>query len=160
MIKDPGYRLNVGVIVVNHKGKLLLCKRKQSNNWQFPQGGIDSGEEPKSAAYRELYEEVGINKDSVKTLAISKDWHKYNLPEASIQKSFFRNKFVGQKQKWFMFELIQEVEIDFTKDLNPEFDDYVWSSYWHPLQAIIGFKKEVYRDVLLEFCDPYIKRFV
>ena len=79
MIKDPGYRLNVGVIVVNHKGKLLLCKRKQSNNWQFPQGGIDSGEEPESAAYRELYEEVGINKDSVKTLAISKDWHKYNL---------------------------------------------------------------------------------
>ena len=48
----------------------------------------------------------------------------------------------------------------YLKDLNPEFDDYVWSSYWHPLQAIIGFKKEVYRDVLLEFCDPYIKRFV
>ena len=45
MIKEPGYRLNVGLIVINHKGKLLLCKRKNSNNWQFPQGGIDHNEE-------------------------------------------------------------------------------------------------------------------
>ena len=38
---DKGYRSNVGIIVANKHGKLLLCKRKGMNSWQFPQGGID-----------------------------------------------------------------------------------------------------------------------
>ena len=60
MILEPEYRLNVGLIIINDKGKLLLCKRKGTNNWQFPQGGIDEGETPLEAAKRELYEETGI----------------------------------------------------------------------------------------------------
>ena len=66
MINEPGYRLNVGLIVINDKGKLLLCKRKNINSWQFPQGGIDFGESPLKAARRELYEEVGIKKERCK----------------------------------------------------------------------------------------------
>ena len=62
MINEPGYRLNVGIIVINDNGKLLLCKRKKIDSWQFPQGGIDFGESPLKAAKRELYEEVGIKK--------------------------------------------------------------------------------------------------
>ena len=158
MIKEPRYRLNVGLIVVNHKGKLLLCKRKDSDNWQFPQGGIDLGEKAEETALRELYEEVGIRSSNVKKIATSESWYKYDLPEESIQKYFFKNKFKGQKQKWFMFELLNEVSIDFTNDANPEFDDYKWTSYWYPLHAIVEFKKDVYRSVLKEFCMPYIER--
>ena len=44
-IKEKGYRLNVGIIVANSDGKLLYCKRKNSMNWQFPQGGIDKNED-------------------------------------------------------------------------------------------------------------------
>ena len=55
-----GYRPNVGIIIANTKGKLLYCKRRRSNNWQFPQGGIDRNETPEQAAFRELFEEVGI----------------------------------------------------------------------------------------------------
>jgi len=76
MINEPGYRLNVGLIVINHKGKLLLCKRKNSNNWQFPQGGIDHNEKPRDAAIRELYEEVGIKSNEIKEIAISDKWYK------------------------------------------------------------------------------------
>jgi len=86
MTKELGYRLNVGLIVVNDKGKLLLCKRKDSENWQFPQGGIDLGEKPEAAALRELYEEVGIDRSDVREIASSEGWYKYDLPEASIQK--------------------------------------------------------------------------
>ena len=67
--------------------------------------------------------------------------------------------FKGQKQKWFMFELLQETEINFTIDKNQEFDDYMWCSYWYPLTAIVDFKKDVYRSVLNEFSPAYIKRF-
>ena len=43
-MQENEYRLNVGVIVANKHGNLLLCKRKGMNSWQFPQGGIDFGE--------------------------------------------------------------------------------------------------------------------
>ena len=49
-MKEEGYRLNVGIIVANSEGKLLLCKRKGMNSWQFPQGGIDKNEDPLKAA--------------------------------------------------------------------------------------------------------------
>ena len=51
-MKEPGYRLNVGLIIANENGELLLCKRKKMNSWQFPQGGIDFGESPIKAAKR------------------------------------------------------------------------------------------------------------
>ena len=159
MIKESEYRLNVGLIIINNKGKLLLCKRKKSNNWQFPQGGIDTGEKSEDAALRELYEEVGIKEKSIKKIYVSKTSYKYDVPEAKKFRNFLQDNFRGQKQKWFMFELIEDVKIDFTNDPNPEFDDYMWSSYWYPLYSIVDFKKEVYRSVLKEFCQPYVERF-
>lgn len=159
MIKESEYRLNVGLIIINNKGKLLLCKRKKSNNWQFPQGGIDAGEKSEDAALRELYEEVGIKEKSIKKIYVSKTSYKYDVPEAKKFRNFLQDNFRGQKQKWFMFELIEDVKINFTNDPNPEFDDYMWSSYWYPLYSIVDFKKEVYRSVLKEFCQPYVERF-
>ena len=44
-MKEEGYRLNVGIVVANCEGKLLLCKRRRINSWQFPQGGIDKNED-------------------------------------------------------------------------------------------------------------------
>jgi putative (di)nucleoside polyphosphate hydrolase len=34
-------------------------QRTQGKAWQMPQGGIDEGEEPSTAAFRELKEEIG-----------------------------------------------------------------------------------------------------
>ena len=65
-MNDSGYRLNVGLIVANKQGKVLLCKRKGVNSWQFPQGGIDYAENSLKAAKRELLEEVGIRSKSIK----------------------------------------------------------------------------------------------
>jgi len=61
-MNDKSYRKNVGLIVLNKKNQLLVCRRKGKQTWQFPQGGIDAGESAMKAAYRELYEEVGIKK--------------------------------------------------------------------------------------------------
>ena len=57
-MKEEGYRLNVGIIVANNEGKLLLCKRRGINSWQFPQGGIDNSEDPLNAAKRELLKKL------------------------------------------------------------------------------------------------------
>ncbi len=62
MKPEKSYRPNVGLILFNRKGEVLVGERLGvPDSWQFPQGGIDEGEDPQSAALRELYEEVGIN---------------------------------------------------------------------------------------------------
>ena len=154
-IKEKGYRLNVGIIVANSEGKLLYCKRKKSNNWQFPQGGIDRNEDPFLAALRELYEEVGIQKDKVKLIKESENWYKYDLPGKYKKNNFLWNDFKGQKQKWFLFKLIEEVMIDLNNENNPEFDEFDWVDYWKPLDEIVEFKREIYKKVLSELESAY-----
>ena len=81
MIDSEGFRANVGIIITNQRGQLLWAKRYAQNAWQFPQGGLDEGETPKQAMYRELYEEVGLKPDDVKILKQSDEWYRYRLPE-------------------------------------------------------------------------------
>ena len=68
---DPaklGYRLNVGIMVLNREGRIWVGSRHDAPTdpegpgrwWQMPQGGIDEGEDPAKAALRELWEETGI----------------------------------------------------------------------------------------------------
>ena len=63
------------------KGKSCCVEEKKSNSWQFPQGGIDQGETPKRAAYRELYEEVNIKKNEIKFIGSTNFWATYELPD-------------------------------------------------------------------------------
>ncbi|MBT6794272.1 MAG: NUDIX domain-containing protein, partial [Methylococcales bacterium] len=60
MIDSNGYRPNVGIVICNDDGKLFWAKRMGADAWQFPQGGIKFYEDPETAMYRELKEEVGL----------------------------------------------------------------------------------------------------
>jgi putative (di)nucleoside polyphosphate hydrolase len=160
MNEESNYRLNVGLIIVNTYGKVLICKRKNSNQWQFPQGGIDEGESPIEAAKREIFEEVGIKPSKIKVLGKIKDWVKYEIPKELAKKSFKKKGIVGQKQKWFIFKVKSEACISFVNDPDNEFDDFAWVSYWHPIALIVSFKKEVYRNVLAELLPIYFNEFL
>ncbi len=159
MNEESNYRLNVGLIIVNNYGKVLICKRKNSNQWQFPQGGIDKGESPIEAAKREIFEEVGIKPSKIKVLGKIKDWVKYEIPKELAKKSFKKKGIVGQKQKWFIFKIKTEACISFVNDPDNEFDDFAWVSYWRPIALIVSFKKEVYRNVLAELLPIYFNEF-
>jgi len=159
MNEESNYRLNVGLIIVNNYGKVLICKRKNSNQWQFPQGGIDKGESPIEAAKREIFEEVGIKPSKIKVLGKIKDWVKYEIPKELAKKSFKNKGIVGQKQKWFIFKIKSEACISFVNDPDNEFDDFAWVSYWRPIALIVSFKKEVYRNVLAELLPIYFNEF-
>ena len=160
MNEESNYRLNVGLIIVNNYGKVLICKRKNSNQWQFPQGGIYKGESPIEAAKREIFEEVGIKPSKIKVLGKIKDWVKYEIPKELAKKSFKKKGIVGQKQKWFIFKIKSEACITFVNDPDNEFDDFAWVSYWRPIALIISFKKEVYRNVLAELLPIYFNEFL
>jgi putative (di)nucleoside polyphosphate hydrolase len=155
VIDSQGFRSNVGIIVANDHGQLLWARRVGGRDaWQFPQGGIDHGESPEQALYRELEEEVGLASDAVEVLASTRDWLRYRLP-----KRFIRNgqepPCIGQKQKWFLLRLVADdarVKLDLNQ--KPEFDYWQWVSYWYPLSQVVSFKREVYRRAMKELAQP------
>jgi 8-oxo-dGTP pyrophosphatase MutT (NUDIX family) len=96
------YRKNVGIVVYDQSGNVLLCERTDHpGSWQFPQGGINAGEEPLEAAYRELYEETGIPKSSVISSFINPALLSYDFPEYVVPFSGY----AGQIQQWYFFRV-------------------------------------------------------
>jgi putative (di)nucleoside polyphosphate hydrolase len=146
------YRSNVGIMMVNKTGYIFVGQRLDNNQnaWQMPQGGIDAGEDPETAAYRELLEETGVNQQNVRFLASSSRWLSYDLPEDLIP-TLWNGKFRGQKQKWFLFKFLgKDGDINIATE-HPEFSKWKWISKENLLEEIVPFKKSVYEDVLKEF---------
>ena len=150
-----GYRLNVAMIVLNKENKSLFCKRRNTDNWQFPQGGVDEDETIESAMFRELNEEVGLNEENVEIKAVSQNLIYYDIPK-KIRSRVLGGKFKGQAQKYFLLKLISG-EIDLKKENIPEFDKYTWVPFWYPLNQVVDFKKEAYRNALIEFKNQISK---
>lgn len=146
------YRSNVGIMMVNEKGFVFVGQRLDNNQnaWQMPQGGIDAGEDPETAAYRELLEETGVKKQDVRFVASSSKWLSYDLPEDLIP-ILWNGKFRGQKQKWFLFNFLgEDGDINIATE-HPEFSKWKWISKENLLKEIVPFKKSVYENVLKEF---------
>ena len=147
---NEGYRPNVAMVVINSMNKVLICRRKNTRTWQFPQGGIDNGEDIKKAMYRELSEEVGLSKDDVNLVGESEGTITYEIPK-TIRSKVLGGKFKGQEQKWFLLKLKKDnSEIKLDNEAFPEFDKYEWVSFWQPLNRIVDFKREAYREALSE----------
>lgn len=152
------YRPNVGIMLINQAGQIFAGFRTGSTDfhgWQMPQGGIDEKEDPLTAARRELFEETGVQ--SVSFIAESAHWYTYDFPEwVALEK---RQKWAGQKQKWFLFFYTgSDIEKDFNTRRDDEFDSFQWVGADFLLEHIVDFKKEVYRQVLQEFI-PFIQNF-
>lgn len=150
MIDEDGYRLNIGIILCNAENKLFWARRTGQDGWQFPQGGMKEGEKPDEAMYRELHEEVGLERHHVKIITRTGDWFRYDLPERFIRYNSFP-LCIGQKQIWYLLRFIgDESDIRFDCSDTPEFDDFRWVEYWEPAFDVVYFKRSVYMQALTE----------
>lgn len=157
MIDSEGYRANVGIILTNGNGQVLWARRLGQNAWQFPQGGIRRDETPEQAVYRELNEEVGLQANDVRVIGSTRQWLRYRLPKRMIR-YHRRPVCIGQKQRWFLLRLTgSESAVCLDHSEAPEFDDWRWVSYWHPLKEIVFFKRRVYEQALREL-EPLLHR--
>jgi putative (di)nucleoside polyphosphate hydrolase len=154
------YRPCVGIMLLNKRGLVFVGRRKQKRaehilrryEWQMPQGGIDEGEDPLTAARRELREETNVT--STRLLAEAPDWYHYDLP-GELSKNTFRGKYKGQRQKWFAlgFEGDEsEIDIDAPAgDGHPEFDAWRWERMERLAELVVPFKRHVYEEVVAVF---------
>ena len=145
------YRENVGMVIINAEGHIFAGKRLDNNTdaWQMPQGGIDEGEAPEAAAYRELSEETGIYHSKARLLGKTKDWLSYDIPVDLIPK-LWGGRYRGQRQKWFAFEFLgKDSDININTE-EPEFSEWAWKSKDNLLSSIVPFKLDVYQRVFLE----------
>ncbi len=151
--EPKGYRPNVGIVVFNDRGQVWLGHRfgmTGDHSWQFPQGGVDEGEDLEPAALRELHEETGIH--SVKIIGRTADWIYYDFPpEVLAQKKIGRN-FIGQKQIWFAMRFTgADAEIDLNAHHEQEFSRWEWCDLDHVIDRVVSFKRDSYRKVIDEF---------
>ncbi len=150
MLDREGYRPNVGIILLNQNNEVFWAKRIREKSWQFPQGGIQRGESPTKAMYRELYEEIGLKPEHVRILGRTRTWLRYNVPDHFIRRDS-KGIYKGQKQIWFLLRLeARDSNISLRTSPTPEFDAWKWHPFWVPLDAVIEFKRDVYRNALDE----------
>ncbi len=162
MLDKEGYRPNVGIILANPRNEVFWGKRVNQHAWQFPQGGIKHGETPLQAMYRELEEEIGLHADHVKILGRTREWLRYEVPEKWLRRAregageapaprSGKGGYRGQKQIWFLLRMVgRDCDVKLRASGHPEFDAWRWHDYWVPLESVIDFKREVYRQALIE----------
>jgi len=150
MSKNKLYRPNVAMIIVSNDypnvKEIFIAKRNDlADKWQFPQGGIDEGEEVQEALFREMKEEIGT--DEAEVIAEYPEWISYDFPNKVAKKMY---PFVGQTQRYFLVRIKENAVINIhTK--NPEFMDYKFVSVDETLELTADFKQAVYKKVITYF---------
>ena len=149
------YRPCAGIVLINSEGLIWSGRRLDTETrapkaWQMPQGGIDKGEDPQAAAFREMEEEIGTARASL--IKAAQDWLNYDLPSDLLGRAW-KGKYRGQKMMWFAlrFEGSDE-DVNIETD-DPEFSEWKWMTSEELLACTVDFKKEVYLQVFEEFSD-------
>lgn len=154
---DPGtlpYRPCVGIMLINRDGLVWAGNRIQEVDtgspltWQMPQGGIDDGEDARTAAFREMKEEIGT--DKARIIGETKDWLTYDLPPRLVGIAL-KGKYRGQKQKWFAMRFTgEDSDIDIAADDHQEFSEWAWVPVEELVGLIVPFKRGVYEELVRE----------
>jgi putative (di)nucleoside polyphosphate hydrolase len=148
--EDLPYRKGVGIMLFNAQGLVFVAKRidMTSEAWQMPQGGIDEGEDPEVAAFRELKEETGVSNATL--MARSRGWLRYDLPDELVP-LIWKGQYRGQEQLWFAMRLDgQDAEIDIAGE-HAEFSEWTWTEVSNLPDLIVPFKRDLYSELVQEF---------
>jgi 8-oxo-dGTP pyrophosphatase MutT (NUDIX family) len=116
-----------GGLVKNSKGELLFIFR--NGKWDLPKGKIESGENPKEAALREVVEECGISNISV-IKELQTTYHTYRQDNQRLLK----------KTHWF--EMLSD-----STDLKPQASEGITEAKWIPKNELSQVLQNTYRSI-------------
>jgi len=143
------FRANVGAVIMNNEGLVLALERKEyPDAWQMPQGGLDEGEEPSKAVFREVEEEIGIDSSKLRIISEYQEWLAYELEKPTSKHGR------GQVQKWFLLHFKgKEDEINLNYGYEKEFSKYKWVRLTELAEDVVFFRKSIYRKLAGQFSD-------
>jgi putative (di)nucleoside polyphosphate hydrolase len=155
-VTELPYRPNVGAVLFNRDGLVLVARRADLPNaeapaggWQLPQGGIDEGEDPRQAVLRELAEEIGTGQAEV--IGEHDAWLTYDLPPELVGVAL-KGRFRGQRQRWFALRFTgADSDIRLDLDPHPEFDAWRWVKLASLADLAVPFKREIYEVLAASF---------
>jgi len=144
------YRPCVGIMLLNSENQVFVGQRldRSVEAWQMPQGGIDEGEDPAQAGFREMLEEIGTDKAVL--IDEHPEWLNYDIP-LDMADQLWQGRYRGQAQKWLAFRFTGS-----DGDINihthePEFRSWKWIRASDLPDLAVPFKRNVYIDVLAAF---------
>ncbi len=152
------YRDNVGAVLFNAEGRVLVARRADMPNaegsaggWQLPQGGVEPGEDLRIAVIRELAEEVGT--DRAEIIAEHPDWLTYDFPPELGARGFrIAQRYRGQRQRWFALRFTgTDADIRLDADPHPEFDAWRWAELGELPVLAVTFKRAIYEELVRAF---------
>ncbi|MBI1214241.1 MAG: RNA pyrophosphohydrolase [Alphaproteobacteria bacterium] len=150
--KNARYRPCVGMTIFNAEGFVLVGERLDNPGaWQMPQGGIDEGEDPETAVFREMEEEIGTR--AARIVTVIEDWIYYDIPPRTA-KRLWGGKYKGQRQKWIALAFTgTDDDINLEAHSHPEFGRWKWVPLEDLLDYVVPFKRDVYSRVIEAFTD-------
>lgn len=153
-MSELSYRPCAGFMLVNSDGLVFVGQRidpRAHGFWQMPQGGIDPGEDPQTAALRELEEETGIGPNLVEIIAPASQPMKYDLPPELLGK-IWKGKYRGQEQHWYLGRFLgSDGDVNLEAHNPPEFNAFRWIEPQQLPELIVPFKRDVYQALVDEF---------
>ncbi|MDD3029172.1 MAG: RNA pyrophosphohydrolase [Alphaproteobacteria bacterium] len=154
------YRYGVGVCLFNTQGHVLVAERRDKRGaWQMPQGGVQKGEDPRRAVFREMKEEIGTNHACL--VGRVSDSLFYEFPDWLQNRRLepggrvFHGKYRGQRQDWFALKFLGcDQDIDLSGKNEPESPEFIawrWAALQETPEMIVSFKRPVYDCVVKTF---------
>ena len=138
----PNFRAGVVAVVRRSDGLVMAFERSDvTGQWQLPQGGIESGETPEAAAWRELHEETGLTSGEVDLVGEFPEWTVYVWPTEMRE-----GDRLGQAHRWFFFDVRND-----TVQPTPDGDEFVawsWMTTDALIEQVVEFRAVPYRQVL------------
>ena len=128
------------LLVIRHPVDDLVMAFERVNQpgaWQFPQGGIDPGERPIDAAWRELREETSLTADDVELVGTHPDLIAYEYPPG-----IFKSDYLGQVHRWFYFNA-RSADIEPVPD-GDEFQAWTWMAPTEIAERAVEFRRRSY----------------
>ncbi len=157
-MRELPYRDNVGAVLFNADGLVLVARRADMPNaegraggWQLPQGGVDPGEDLRAAVIRELAEEIGTDKAEI--IAEHPEWLSYDFPpELAARGMRIAQRYRGQRQRWFALRFTgTDADIRLDADPHPEFDAWRWAPIEELPAIAVPFKRAIYEELARSF---------
>ncbi len=140
-----GHHFRAGVIALVRRadGQVMAFERvDKPGEWQLPQGGLERGEQPVDALWRELGEETGLGPADVELVGEPSEWLVAEWP-ADVVGTGGR---LGQIHRWF--ELRPRDDDIVPHPDGREFRAWKWVDPAWLVANVVEFKRPAYRRVL------------